>query len=225
VAAKDAFAVRLGHRFRDPALLDLALTHRSAQARAGLSNERLEFLGDRVLALAVAELLYRRFPGESEGALSRRLAALVRRESLAEIAVGLELGSALALSCGEEAAGGRANPGLLSDACEALIGAVYLDGGAAAAFVLVERLWSPLIDRQADPPKDSRTRLQEYVQSRGTALPVYETVGAEGPDHAPRFQVRVTIPDARPETGEGTSKQAASEAAARALLKRLDLDG
>ena len=225
MSAKDALAGRLGHRFRDPALLDLALTHRSAGARAQRSNERLEFLGDRVLALAVAAMLYNRFPEESEGALSRRLAALVRREALAEVARAMGVGDALALSRGEEAAGGRANPGLLSDACEAVIGAVYLDGGIAAAESVVERHWAPLLDRQAEPPKDARTRLQEHVQESGTALPQYETVGAEGPDHAPRFRVRVSVPGAEPAEGEGASKQAASEAAARAMLKRLGLDG
>ena len=225
MSAKDALAGRLGHDFRDPARLDLALTHRSAGARSQRSNERLEFLGDRVLALAVAAMLYRRFPEESEGALSRRLSALVRRETLAEVARAMGVGEALALSRGEEAAGGRANPGLLSDACEAVIGAVYLDGGIAAAEAVVARYWTPLLDRQADPPKDARTRLQEHVQESGTVLPQYETVGAEGPDHAPRFRVRVSVPGEAPAEGEGASKQAASEAAARAMLKRLGLDG
>ena len=220
MSAKDALAGRLGHRFRDPALLDLALTHRSAGARAQRSNERLEFLGDRVLALAVAAMLYNRFPEESEGALSRRLAALVRREALAEVARAMGVGDALALSRGEEAAGGRANPGLLSDACEAVIGAVYLDGGIAAAGTFIRRAWASVI--AAEPLQDPKTALQHWALARGLPLPRYEILGRSGPDHAPSFDVQVSVRGKEPAAASGPSKRDAEKAAAAALMLRLE---
>ena len=224
MASLDVLEGRLGHRFRDTALLGIALTHRSALRPGHGANERLEFLGDRVLSLAVAHFLYRRFPTENEGDLSRRLASLVRREALARVARALELGADLRLSRGEEASGGRENPGLLADACEALLGAVYLDGGIEAAEGVVARLWAPLVEDQAMPSKDARTALQELVQARGLPLPRYTVARTEGPDHAPRLVMSVAIEGEASAEAKGASKQAASEAAARLLLARMGVD-
>lgn len=218
----DALEARLRHRFRRRELLEEALTPRSAgSVRDGrsLSNERLEFLGDRVLALVIAEWLMERFPDEDEGALSRRLSAFVRRDSLVRVAESLSLGEALDAGTAAEEARGRAN--LLADGCEAVIGALFLDGGLAAAGPFIRLAWEPLMSRAGAPPKDARTSLQELMQSMGKPLPVYETAGVEGPDHAPRFRMRVTIAGAPAVEGEGATKQAASEAAAAAMLARL----
>ncbi len=214
----------LGYTFRDESLLGLAMTHRSRGMSRGHNagtNERLEFLGDRVLGLVVSDMLYHRFPTENEGALARRHAALVRREALADVAVHLGLGTFLLLARGDEDLGGRNNPALLADACEAVIGAIYLDGGMEPAFEFVRRFWAPLMDKAAEPPKDPKTGLQEWAQKRNRPLPVYETVAAEGPDHSPCFTIRVTVQGETPATASGPSKRIAAQIAARNLLERL----
>lgn len=220
VGALDRLEERLGHRFREPALLRQALTHASAAA-PGASNERLEFLGDRVLGLIVAALLFERFPGETEGALARRFTALVRREALAHVAETIELGAHLVLSAGEEEAGGRANPGTLADACEAMIAALFLDGGLAAAEAFVRRRWLPLLDEAVPPPKDAKTALQEWAQDRGLPLPVYRETGRSGPAHAPTFSIEVQVAGRPPASASGPSKRAAEQSAAAELLRRL----
>jgi len=216
----------LGHRFADPGLLDEALTHSSVAStgQQRRTNERLEFLGDRVLGLVVADLLMGRFPDEDEGALARRHAALVRREALARVAVGIGLGDCIRLSRGEEDAGGRENPGLLADACEAVIAALYLDGGldVAAAFILRE--WDAIVAEDVRPPKDAKTELQEWAQARALALPKYREVGREGPAHAPVFSVEVSLADRSPARASGASKRAAEQAAAEAMLEDLRRD-
>jgi len=213
----------LGHRFADPTLLQQAFTHSSAfgaaaTRRRGLSYERLEFLGDRVLGLVVAEMLYRVFPEESEGALARRLAELARKETIARVALSLDLGRHLVLSRGEEEGGGRNNPSLLADACEAVIGALYLDGGLAPAKAFIERHWEALLGEDVRPPKDAKTALQEWAQGSGLPLPVYRIKGAEGPPHEPVFEVEVAVEGRPPVTGSGRSRRAAEQAAAAALL-------
>jgi ribonuclease-3 len=220
-----ALAARLGHDFADPGLLAHALTHSSRAGSAAESYERLEFLGDRVLGCLIAELLYRRFPAENEGALGKRFAALVRRETLASVAGagGLDLGPHLRLSRGEEESGGRENPATLSDACEAVIAALYLDGGLEAARRLVEPIWTPLLEADLTPPQDPKTRLQEWAQGQGLALPRYEEVARSGPDHAPLFTLRVSLGDGRRAEGEGRSKRTAEQAAAEALLRQLGM--
>jgi ribonuclease III len=212
---------RLGYRFRSPPLLEQALTHSSFQGDGGgrrYCNERMEFLGDRVLGLVIADLLVRRFQGEEVGALARRHAALVRREALVVVADALELAPCLRMSRGEEEAGGRRNPGLVADACEALIAAIYLDGGLAVVQPLVERLWQSLVERDASPPKDPKTLLQEWAQGLGLALPHYREVERSGPPHAPLFQVEVCVEQLPPVVGSGTSKRYAERAAAEAML-------
>jgi len=219
----DALSVRLGHRFGRPALLRQALTHASglARGRHGDSYERLEFLGDRVLSLVVAELLFDRFPDEREGEIARRHAALVRREALAEVAAGIDLGAAIRLSRGEAEAGGRDNPAILADACEAVIAALYLDGGLDSARRFIEGHWRPRIEATARPPIDAKTTLQEWAQARSLPLPSYQEIGREGPDHEPLFTIEVSVDGHPPVRASGASKRAAEQAAAARLLHGL----
>ena len=219
-----ALAERLGHRFARPELLVRALTHPSAAQHRGArddSYERLEFLGDRVLGLIVADLLLARFPDEAEGALAVRHAELVRRETLAEVAGELGLERHLRLAKGEEAAGERQNPALLANACEAVIGALYLDGGLGAARGLIESLWTARLESASEPPQDAKTGLQEWAQKRGLALPHYREVGREGPAHEPHFTIEVGVAGHQPARGEGRSKRLAEQAAAERLLARV----
>ena len=213
----------LGHRFADPQLLAEALTHPSAHARRGpkQSYERLEFLGDRVLGLVVAELLWRRFPDEAEGELTRRHTGLVRRESLVEVARALGLGVFVILSPGEAQAGARDNASVLADTCEAVIAALYLDGGLEAARGFVHRCWDPLLQAAEKPPRDPKTALQEWAQGRGRGLPVYETIDVTGPAHKRVFTVSARVEGVEPATASGSSKRAAETAAAADLIARL----
>jgi len=219
-----ALAARLGHRFAQPDLLARAVTHPSAAPRHGPGShgyERLEFLGDRVLGLVVADLLLARFPDESEGALGRRLAQLVRRETLAEVAVRLDLAPHIRLAKGERAAGERDNPTILADVCEAVFGALYLDDGLAAARAVIAAHWTPLIEAASQPPQDAKTALQEWAQGRGLPLPDYREVRRAGPAHEPVFTVEVSVVGETPARGEGRSKRLAEQAAAGRLLERL----
>ncbi len=214
----------LGHRFAKRDLLIEALTHPSAVRRRAVAKrgyERLEFLGDRVLGLIVAELLWRRFPTEAEGELTRRHTHLVRRDALAEVAMAVGLGAELIVSAGEDAAGVRENPSVLADACEAVIAALYLDGGLAAARRFVELRWEPRLSALGAPPSDPKTILQEWVQARGLPLPSYRTVATEGPAHRRRFTVTVSIEGLDSATASGSSKRAAETAAAAAALAAL----
>jgi ribonuclease-3 len=224
-----ALEERIGHVFADPALLRDALTHPSLaaahhgrrRAHGASPYERLEFLGDRVVGLAVAEMLWRRFPDEPEGDLSRRFTALVSQEPMAEIARELGLDTALILCAGTEKDNGRSNPSILADACEATIGALFADAGFATARALVETLWTPRIEKAVAPPRDAKTALQEWAQGRGLPLPAYDVVAQEGPSHAPTFRVRVSVKDTGAEEAEGASKRHAERAAAERLLSRI----
>ena len=216
---------RVGHEFRARELLELALTHRSAKAA---HNERLEFLGDAVLGLVVADALYRRFPDAREGQLSRLRASLVRKESLAGAARLLDLGSYLDLGAGELRTGGHARSSILADALEALIGAVYLDAGLAEAERLVLDLLQSRIDDMTleSCRKDAKTRLQEVLQGRQLALPHYEVVQVAGAGHEQLFSCRCSVEDLGIEAiGEGTSRRKAEQAAAARVLKRMDENG
>jgi ribonuclease III len=214
---------RIGYRFADNTLLTCALTHISAlkgpRNRAG-SYQRLEFLGDHVLGLVISDMLFRGFPKADEGELSRRLADLVRKETCAEIAVSVELGAAIKLGSSEVNAGARKRPAILADVCEALIGAVYLDGGYPAAAALVERLWQERMRAKAQPLRDPKTVLQEWAQARGLPTPAYREVARSGPDHSPEFRVAVQLPNFAAAEGIGRSKRAAEQAAAAAMLTR-----
>ena len=207
----------LGHQFARPALLAEALTHPSVKTR-GHAYQRLEFLGDRVLGLIVADMLLAAFPSEDEGALAKRLAALVRREALANVAAGIDLGQYLTLSKGEDETGGRSNPALLADAMEAVIGALYVDDGLAAAEGFVRRHWTAMMETAGAPPQDAKTRLQEWAQGAAKPLPDYTTVSVEGPPHAPTFAVEARVEGFPGATAKGPSKRAAEQAAAAAVL-------
>jgi ribonuclease III len=212
----------LGHRFSDAELLTTALTHASMRSNGDMAhdNERLEFLGDRVLGLAIAEILTEVFPAANEGELARRFNRLVRRETCAEVATDLDLGRFLVLSDGEAVSGGRAKATILADACEALLGAVFQDGGFAAARDVVRKLWQPRLAVEVRDLPDPKSALQEWAQGLGMAIPVYVVTGRDGPDHAPRFKAEVRIPGRKPAAGEGTSKRLAEQAAATVFLLR-----
>ncbi|HEX6143826.1 MAG TPA: ribonuclease III [Geminicoccaceae bacterium] len=218
---------RLGHAFTRPALLEQALTHASVQGRGRsrrrpLSNERLEFLGDRVLGLAVAESLMRRFPDDPEGALSARHSVLVSEVTLARVARGIDLGPALEVAPGQTNLD-RDAPALLANALEAVIAAVYLDAGWPAAAAVVGRLLEGQIAAVTLPPKDPKSMLQERLQGEGLPLPRYEVVKVEGPDHAPSFEVRASLQGTEVSASAAApSKRAAEQAAAARLIERLD---
>ena len=211
----------LDYRFERPALLIEAVTHPSASSRrVGASPfERLEFVGDRVLGLVVADMLYRRFPDESEGDLARRQAALINRDSLARVARTLGIDRALVLPEGE--GDGRINSGMLADACEAVLGAVFSDGGFDPAARIVRTHWEPLIAEAVAPPRDAKTTLQEWAQGHGKPIPTYTIMSREGPDHDPVFHVAVSVAGESPAEGRGASKRAAEQTAAAALMARV----
>jgi ribonuclease-3 len=215
---------RIGHHFADKQLLERALTHISAlsggpQNRTS-SYQRLEFLGDHVLGLVVSEMLYRAFPKANEGELSRRLADLVRKDACAEVARAMELGPALKLGNSESHAGGRLRATILADVCEALIGAVFVDGGYEPAAEMIERFWKERMLTPHRPLRDPKTMLQEWAQARGLPTPTYREVARTGPHHDPEFRVAVVLPDRQPVEGMGASKRAAEQAAAAAMLSR-----
>ena len=219
----------LGHVFARPDLLREALTHRSAAsglrgARRGAtvtaSNERLEFVGDRVLGLLVAEWLAERFPAEQEGELGRRLASLVSQPVLAAIAEAAGLSAVLSVAPGESRAGVRKRATVLADAMEAAIGAMFLDGGLSPARRFVRAAWEAAMVAQAAPPKDAKTALQEWAQGRGQPLPAYVVASREGPPHAPVFVITVEV-DGRIGAGTAGSKRAAEQDAATNLLGKL----
>ena len=217
-----ALEKRLGHRFVDPRLLEQALTHRS---RGAENYERLEFLGDGVLGCAVADELYARFPQLSEGKLTRLRASLVREEALVEVAKTLGIGEHLRLGEGELAAAPEARPSILADAVEAVLGAVFLDGGYEAARKAVLVAFGPLIERLDPdrPAKDAKTRLQEILQARHRRLPQYRVVAVQGEAHKQSFEVECYVSelDLRV-TGTGTSRQRAEQQAAKAMLEKFE---
>lgn len=217
------FAARLGHVFAQPELLIQALTHRSAAdpRRSQLdSNERLEFLGDRVLALLIAEWLAERFPEEREGDLGKRLGVLVARDTLARVADNLDLANVIRVPQSEGRAGLRERANVMADALEALLGALYMDAGLPAARALVRREWEGHMGADPRPPMSAKSRLQEYTLGRGLGLPEYRLVSTTGPSHQPVFVVSVAAAGREAE-GLGDSKRAAEQLAAEAWLAGL----
>jgi ribonuclease-3 len=218
-----ALEAAIGHTFADAKLLSRALTHVSAAsgdvARSD-TYQRLEFLGDRVLGLAVSDMLYRTFPDAAEGELSRRLADLVRKESCAEVAIEWGVGPHIKLGEGEAQTGGRKKVAILGDICEALIGAVFLDAGFEAARAAVVRAWTSRMHAPRRPLRDPKTALQEWAQARGKPTPVYREVGRSGPPHAPVFVIAVEIEDMDGAEATGASKRIAEQSAAQAFLIR-----
>ncbi|MEM6618598.1 MAG: ribonuclease III [Pseudomonadota bacterium] len=220
-----ALEERLGHQFACPEFLVEAVTHASLSSGTRSDNQRLEFLGDRVLGLVIAEAISDRDPDAAEGTLAPRFNALVRKESCAAVARDIDLGSALKMGRSEQSSGGRRKQAILADAMEAVIAAVYRDAGFEVARDLVMRLWAVRIDAAKDDARDAKTALQEWAQARGMAPPRYIEVGREGPDHAPVFRIEARLADGHRATGEAESKRNAQQAAAVALLKGLSDDG
>ena len=207
----------LGYAFANKDLLVRALTHASALssgAKAGRTYQRLEFLGDRVLGLIVADMLVERFPDAPEGELSRWFHRLVSGKTCAQVAREMQLERFIRYS------GARPSQSVLGDACESVLGALYRDGGLDAAQRLVERYWTPRIDAMEEPPRDAKTALQEWAHSHGWAAPDYVEVARSGPDHAPEFEVEVRLEAAAPGRGRGRSKREAEQEAAAAVLRR-----
>lgn len=208
----------LAYRFRHEALLTEALTHRSAAGAKGVgSNERLEFIGDRVLGLVIAEWLIERFPDEQEGKLGPRLAALVSKPSLASIAEAHNVGGMLTVAPGEAKRGVSTQPNVLADAIEAMIGALYLDGGLDTARQFIRRVFAGFVQGQAVPPKDPKTALQEWALKRALPLPAYDIIEQSGPSHAPRFIIRVRVGEASATASAGAKRVAEQEAAQNLL--------
>ena len=215
----------LGYEFQQPELLEEALTHQSAtdgEGRGKRNLERLEFLGDRVLGLVVARFLMEEFPDERVGQLARRHAALVRAESLTRVGRRLGLGDHIKMSRGEEEQGGRTRPGTLADCCEAVVAALYLDGGLEAAGRMIRRYWLPMMRETASPPHDAKTGLQEWAQARSLPLPVYTVVRREGAAHEPLFDVECAVRGLPPVRGEGRSRRSAEQAAAGLMIDLID---
>ncbi len=214
----------LGYSFADPGLLLDALTHRSFRNEnpevASADNERLEFLGDAVVGLVVASLLYVRFPDADEGELTRRRADLVSEKGLTEIAEAIGVGPAMRLGKGEEKSGGRGKPRLLSSALEACIGAIYSDGGADAAFAVARRLFEPRLHSAAPGHRDAKSRAQEWAQAHLGGTPSYQLVDSEGPDHAREFTIALELDGEQVSLGTGRSKMEAEQAAAEAALAK-----
>jgi ribonuclease-3 len=215
-------SVRLGHEFSNTALLKLALTHASARAgsKPNEDNERLEFLGDRVLGLAVAEILTNRFPMAAEGELARWFNHLVRTETCAEVAQSWALGDFILMSGGEAGSGGRRKKTILANACEAVLGAIFADAGYEVARAVVIAAWEPHLDELDLAAPDAKSALQEWAQGQQLPLPRYVEIAREGPDHAPRFTAEVQVEGVAPERGEGANKREAEQAAALAMLMR-----
>jgi ribonuclease III len=211
----------LEYSFQQRALLETALTHPSAVAAGEPHYERLEFLGDAVLDLAIADLLMRRFPEAKEGALSKERASIVNGRTLAVKALEIGLGREMRLGKGEEKSGGRDKTSILAAAFEAVIGAIYIDGGLAPAQRVVERLFADDIGGPA-AERDYKTELQEIAYRRFRSQPVYELLSARGPDHAKRFTTRIRISGRELGVGEGASKKQSEQAAARAALNEID---
>lgn len=210
------------HLFNNPEIFNLAMTH------CGMINEdnnqRLEFLGDRVLGLIIAEMTYRNFPDANEGELARRHAALVCGETLTKIAKSINLGEYLRLNESDENIGVRESAATLEDACEALIGALYIDGGFEAAKDFVSQYWSGLLEIVQTPPKDGKTKLQEWVQSKNLPLPEYKMTEREGPDHSPIFTIEVSVDGLGSSTGVASSKRIAQQLAADNMLEKYNYE-
>jgi ribonuclease III len=212
----------LQYHFENRDTAERSLTHSSARGASleARDNERLEFIGDRVLGLVVAEMLGERLPEAREGELAQRYNQLVRRETCAAVARQLELGRYLILSGSEAESGGRDKDTILADAMEALLAAIFLEGGYETVRILVRRLWGPMIELLPEQAQDPKSALQEWAQGRGLPLPKYDEIGRTGPDHAPVFESEVGVKGFKPARGSGSSKRLAEQAAATEMLVR-----
>jgi ribonuclease-3 len=225
LSGRDKLLEALGHSFARPELLDEALTHPSATTRKstrrgeGRDYDRLEFLGDRVLGLVIADLLLKAYPEADAGRLARRYNELVRRETLADVAARLDLGSHIHFAWAERAAGGGAKPALLANACEAVIAALFLDGGIKVASAFIHRYWHSRAHELTTAPKDAKTRLQEWAHAFGSPTPIYTEVSRDGPPHDPVFTMEVSIKGVGAAEGRGGAKRASEQIAAETLFQ------
>lgn len=217
-----AFEARIGHQFVSADLIVRAVTHSSMSSPTRADNQRLEFLGDRVLGLVMADALLKEDKHAPEGTLAPRYNALVRKETCADVARQIDLGAVLKLGRSEMKSGGRRKLALLGDAMEAVIAAVYLDAGYDAAQDMILRLWGDRIHSVEDDARDAKTSLQEWAQARGYAPPIYHEIVRSGPDHAPEFTIQVKLENGEADTATAGSKRHAEQAAAKVLLSRLD---
>lgn len=208
----------LNHNFTDDALLVQALRHASTTEQRTQSNERLEFLGDRVLGLVMAETLYAQFPDEEEGELARRYAGLTSRDAVARVGDQLDLMEYIRTQVVDPETLARSHASVVADTLEAVLGALYLDAGLDVAAAFIQNQWTTLIGEDLRPPKDAKTALQEWAQGQGLGLPNYEIADRSGPDHAPTFTIRVSIPGYETQEGNGTSRRSAEQEAAASLL-------
>jgi ribonuclease-3 len=212
----------LGHIFKDPSLFQQAITHPSALTPGqGRDFERLEFLGDRVLGLIIATWLFKEFPHETEGDMARRFAALVRKESLVDVAKTIGLDQKMLMKRERSSSQTKRLETLLADSCEALIGALYLDGGLEVVRTFIHRYWNDYINKSQSPPCDPKSALQEWAQAQGKSHPVYVLLNTTGPAHSPRFIVEARVNDLSPVQGEGSSKQLAEKDAAQRMLSMI----
>jgi ribonuclease-3 len=216
----------LGYKFTNNKLLDEALTHPSISIQKSENDvifnyERLEFLGDSVLALIIAELLINKYPLEREGALAKRHSGLVHGEALAVIAENIGISEYIRMTSGEIAGGGRQNRSNMENALEAIIGAIYMDGGLEYVKSFISKHWAKAIEEMVEPPKDAKTSLQEWAQGRGLPIPVYKVISTSGPAHGPNFVVRVKVQGFDPVESKGSSKKKAEKACAEILLEKI----
>jgi len=215
----DKIEAILDYTFKDRHLLERALTHSSTGEE--YSYQRLEFLGDRVLGLVIAEVLFKKFRQENEGGLAKRHTALVQGTTLAIIGQAHGLNEFIIFSDAEKQAGGHSNENIISDVVESLLGALFLDGGYDAAKEVIVRLWGENIETLQKAPQDPKTELQEWAQARGLPLPFYDVIDKQGPDHAPIFTIKLIVEGVEPITQEGASRRAAEKTAARKMVKAL----
>ncbi len=209
------------YKFSDTELLHLALTHASVQNK-GVNNERLEFLGDRILGLTIADIVFKKFPLEDEGSLAKRHTALVKQDALVVVAKEINLAEYLKLAAGEIKTGGKTKKAILADGVEAVIGAIYLDGGFDSAYSFIKSFWAGMMNNQEEPPEDAKSKLQEWAQARGLPLPKYTVVSRIGLDHDPRFEIEVAVETVGSAKATAGSKRKAEKRAAIALLEIIE---
>ncbi len=219
----DALAKKIGYTFSKPKLLETALTHSSTQNDLK-NNERLEFLGDRVLGLVIADLLFSAFPDEEEGSLAKRHTGLVQQEALVSVAQEINLAAHVKLSAGEMKSGGQKKEKILADALEALIGAIFKDGGLPPAQAFIKTYWEHMLRSHAAPPEDAKSRLQEWAQGKSLPLPEYRLAKKSGSDHAPLFEIEVFVEGVGKVSATAASKRAAEKAAALKMLQKMGIE-
>jgi ribonuclease-3 len=220
VRSAEKFAELTGYRFKDDELLMDAITHSSHNSSGRKDYERLEFLGDRILGMVVAEQLYKRYPQADEGMMARQFTYLVRKGTCTLVAKDMGLSELMRAGRSMEGKQTRSSNRMLGDACEAVLAAIYFDSGFAAVRKFILRYWKPYLDKASAAPRDPKTRLQEWALAKGLALPQYKEISREGPDHEPMFIIEVSVPGYEPVRGQATSKRRGEQLAAETFIER-----